>query len=166
MAEKNSKGNKGFNIIIIILLVIIIFALGFVGFLFIKNGSLNQNTNKDPQAINTVSKQSSSNETSTYTYSLDEFLVNLADDNSKRFFKAKIFIGYETDDKKKMDKELEEKVPILRDTINTILRSKKSIDITTKDKVDALKKEIIDKINPYFNYGKINNIYFYEILVQ
>lgn len=166
MAEKKQKSNKGLRIVIIILLVIIIFVLGFVGFLLLKNGKLNQITNKSVQVVNPGNQQPVVSETSTYTYSLDEFLVNLSDDGGKRFFKAKIYIGYETEEKKKMDKELEEKIPILRDTINTVLRSKKTTDITTKDKVDALKKEIIDKINPYFTYGKASNIYFYDILIQ
>lgn len=166
MAEKKEKGNNGLKIIIIVLLVIIIFILGFVGFLLVKNASLSQNTNKTTKIVNFGEQQLAASAISTYTYNLDEFLVNLSDEGGKRFFKAKIYIGYETSNKKKMDKELEEKNPILRDTVNTVLRSKTSSDITTKEKVDALKKEIIDKINPCFTYGKVSNIYFYDILVQ
>jgi flagellar basal body-associated protein FliL len=96
---------------------------------------------------------------------MDEFLVNLTDDGGKKYFKVKLYLGYNTKNKKNMDKELEEKKPILRDAINSVLRSKKSVDITQKG-VEDLKKEILARINPYLESGKAENVYFYDILVQ
>lgn len=166
MAEKKEKGNNGFKIIIIVLLVLIVFALGFVGFLVIKSKGSDKTANSNVQVVDPGSQGAAVTVVSTYSYSLDEFLVNLADDGGKKFFKVKMFIGYESEEEKKIGKELEEKKPILRDAVNSVLRSKKSSDITTQDKVDALKKEIINKLNPYLKNGKVNNIYFYDILVQ
>lgn len=162
MAEGKEKGN-GLKIIIIILLVIIVFGLGFgVYMLFFSNKPANTTTNY-PSSNNTVSN--SVNEMSLYTYSMDEFLVNLTDDGGKKYFKVKLYLGYNTKNKKNMDKELEEKKPILRDAINSVLRSKKSVDITQKG-VEDLKKEILARINPYLESGKAENVYFYDILVQ
>lgn len=96
------------------------------------------------------------------TYDLDEFLVNLADEDGKRYLKIKISLGY---DNKKLDAELEEKKPILRDAIISVLRTKKAADISAKG-IDNIKMELIQRINLNLTKGQLNNIYFNELLVQ
>lgn len=96
------------------------------------------------------------------TFGLDEFLVNLADEDGKRYLKVKVFLGY---DNKKLDTELEEKKPILRDAVISVLRSKKSTDITSKG-IDNIKMEIIQRINATLEKGQLNNVYFNDLLVQ
>jgi flagellar protein FliL len=171
MAEKKEKGN-GLKIAIIILLVIIVLGVGFAGAYFFlgknaagtyvnANTAIPANNNENRIISNTVN-------VSSYTYDMEEFLVNLGDEGGKRFFKVKLFIGYEPTKKKEKDMlaEFEEKKPIIRDAINSVLRSKKSTDIATQSNVDDLKKEILTRIAPYFENGRVNNIYFYNILVQ
>jgi Flagellar basal body-associated protein len=99
---------------------------------------------------------------STKTFGLDEFLVNLADEDGKRYLKVKVFLGY---DNKKLDAELEEKKPILRDAIISVLRTKKAADITPKG-VESVKIEIIQRINLMLEKGQLNNVYINDILVQ
>lgn len=96
------------------------------------------------------------------TFGLDEFLVNLADEDGKRYLKVKVFLGY---DNKKLDTELEEKKPILRDAVISVLRSKKSTDISAKG-IESIKMEIIQRINATLDKGQLNNIYFNDLLVQ
>lgn len=96
------------------------------------------------------------------TFGLDEFLVNLADEDGKRYLKVKVFLGY---DNKKLDTELEEKKPILRDAVISVLRSKKSTDISAKG-IDNIKIEIIQRINATLEKGQLNNVYFNDLLVQ
>lgn len=96
------------------------------------------------------------------TFDLDEFLVNLADEDGKRYLKVKISLGY---DGKKLDSELEEKKPILRDAIISVLRTKKAADVSAKG-VDNIKMEIIQRININLTKGQLNNIYFNNLLVQ
>ena len=96
------------------------------------------------------------------TFGLDEFLVNLADEDGKRYLKVKVFLGY---DNKKLDAELEEKKPILRDAVISVLRSKKSSDINAKG-IESIKMEIIQRINGTLEKGQLNNVYFYDLLVQ
>lgn len=173
MAEKKEKG-KGFKIVIIILGVIIALGLGFGGAYFFlskkaeaANASINNNV---PQAA-VFPNQTMPNvatELSSATFSMDEFLVNLADEGGRRFFKVKIFLGYEPVKKKEEDmkKELEDKKPIVRDAINNILRSKKSADLASQKNIEDLKKEILTKIVPYFQNGRVNNVYINDILLQ
>lgn len=96
------------------------------------------------------------------TFGLDEFLVNLADEDGKRYLKVKISLGY---DGKKLDTELEEKKPILRDAIISVLRTKKAADISSKG-LDNIKMEIIQRINIALTKGQLNNLYFNDLLLQ
>jgi len=172
MAEKKNKEKvqgKGFKIIIIALLAVIIFGLAFtVGWLILdKKNSDESNKTVQSQTVNNNSLNPAS-EISSQTYALDDFLVNLADEGGKRFFKVKIFVGYEPAKKKEEDmiKELDAKKPVLRDSINSVLRSKKTTDLSTQKNIDDLKKEIITRVGSYFENGRINNIYLNDILIQ
>lgn len=161
MAEEK-KSNKGLVIVIIILVVVIVAGGGVAAGFFImgKKASTtvnNTNTNQQLNNTNGVAAQVSS-----ITFPLDEFLVNLSDEGGKRYIKAKILLGYEN---KKLTKELTTKKPIIRDAINSILRSKKTTDFTEKGTED-IKKELLNRINPMLKDGKADNIYFDDILLQ
>lgn len=67
--------------------------------------------------------------------------------------------------KKKLAKELEKKKPILRDAVIGVLRSKKAADINPKN-IDKIKVEIINKISPMLEKGRISSIYFDDLIVQ
>ena len=152
MSDKPKKGNA-FKIIIIILLSLVVIggaAFGTMYFLGEKSSSATANPAKATK-INEL------------TYPLDEFLVNLIDDDGKRYLKLKVVIGYE--DNKKLTAELETKKPIIRDVINTTLRAKKTTDFSAKG-VEDIKNQLIGNINPVLTDGKISNIYFTDILVQ
>ncbi|MBU5591069.1 flagellar basal body-associated FliL family protein [Clostridium sp. MSJ-4] len=157
MSENNVKDKKGGNtlkIVIIILLALVLLGGGvFAGmFLFPKNNGTAQNA------------QASVTKVDEKTFALDEFTVNLSDENGKKYLKVKVFVGYDKKNKK-LEKELEPKKPIMRDAIVSVLRSKKSTDMTVKGTED-LKKEILDRLNPLFNNGRITNVYFNDLLVQ
>jgi flagellar basal body-associated protein FliL len=174
MAEKKEKG-KGVSlkIIIIILAALIVFGGGFGAYWFLlrdKGESTDHATTENHAAATDNTKINMQTtmiyELSPYTYALDEFLVNLADEGGKRYLKVKIVVGYDTKKKKEMDVELEEKKPILKDAIISILRSKKSTDLATEKNVDDLKKELLTRINLFFEYGRANNMYFEDLLIQ
>lgn len=161
MSEKAKKGNKEgkvnkgniFKIVIIVLLsLIVVGGAAFGGMYFAgKTGSsANAKEEKVPE-INEV------------TYSLEEFLVNLSDEDGRRYLKVKVFIAYEENED--LTAELELKKPIIRDAVNTSLRAKKTTDFSATS-VDNIKNELIASINPVLSKGKISHIYFNDILVQ
>lgn len=148
--EKDKVKGKG-KIIIIILLLIVLGAGGFFGYrIFAAN-----NANKKPATTTDKS-------VSTYTFGLDEVLVNLMDEGSTRFIKIQVYIGY---DNKKLTTELTENKAVLRDMVISVLRTKKAEDFSP-DGIDKIKKELLSKINPLLSKGQATNIYFYDILVQ
>jgi flagellar basal body-associated protein FliL len=161
--KKEKKGGKLKIILIVLLIIIAVGGGAFAGYYFFSK--LNNNSAK----TNALPVQTTANTTnvatsvvSGRTYSVDDFLVNLADEDAKRYLKVKVYLGYEN---KKMDKELDTKKPIIRDTINSVLRAKKSTDFTAKGTED-MKKEILQRLNPLFTNGQLDNIYFYDIIVQ
>jgi flagellar FliL protein len=152
MSDKPQKGNMFKVIIIVLLSLIIVGGAAFGGMYFAGK--------KDS---NTTNKTAKSEEVTEITYSLDEFLVNLSDEDGRRYLKAKVFIGYEENEE--LTVELETKKTIIRDVVNTSLRAKKTTDFTGTG-VDTIKKELIAIINPVLTKGKISHIYFNDILVQ
>lgn len=156
---KEKKGGNAFKIIIIVLLVLILLGGGIFAGMFLVSKN-----NSNGTAANSANVENSNVSVDENTFSLDEFLVNLGDDGGKKYVKVKLFIGYDKKNKK-LAAELEPKKPVLRDAVVSVLRSKKSTDLTPKGTED-LKKEIKDRLNPLLNNGKLTNVYFYDILVQ
>lgn len=173
-AEK-TRSSKGKVIILGILILAVVGVGAYFGYnKFIKNGS-----NSSSNVQNTVSQtnrnvQQTNSQTqvqnpaylnqivSAKTFGLDEITVNLADQGTSRYMKATVFLGY---DDKKLDSELNDKKPIIMDAVIGILSSKKASDINPKN-MDSIKMEIIQKINPMLQKGKINNVYFTDLIVQ
>jgi flagellar basal body-associated protein FliL len=172
MAEKKEKikgKGRSSKIIIIVLVVILVFSVGFSGYLFFIKNKADDSSSKLPTALEpakTTNAEASTEYTAPYKYSMEEFLVNLADEGGKRYFKVKLTIGYDTKKTKEMTAEFEEKADNLRDSIISVLRAKKSTELVTQKNIDDLKKDILIKINPIFENGKAYNIYFTDILIQ
>lgn len=163
--EKVGGGNVKLIIIIFVLCIATV-AVGAVGayFYIVKTKGIPVN------AMNTNNIMNNTNEVGTkaseFTVALkNEFLLNLADEGGKRLIKAKISIGY---DNKKLTTEMSEEktVDIMRDIINTVLRSKKADDFKDEKSVNVVKKEILERINQVLKAGRASNVYFPEIIVQ
>ncbi|MCB2359345.1 flagellar basal body-associated protein FliL [Clostridium estertheticum] len=151
MSEKPKKGNSLKLVIIVLLGLIVVGGATFGGMMLAgKKGSTPTSTTK---AV----------ETKEVTYSLDECLVNLTDSDAKRYLKVLVYVGY--GENEELSTELKEQKPIIRDLVIKTLRSKKAADFDDSV-VDNIKKELITKINPVLTKGKIDHIYFNDLLVQ
>lgn len=158
--KKRSGSGKGLKILVILLILIIAVGGGFCAYLLIfKKPSIAAAGQSSTLPSNAVVNNEG---TSKYTAALDDFLVNLSDEGGKKYMKITICIGY---DNKKLATEIEEKTPMIRDAINSVLRSKKSTDMSAKG-VEDLKAEIGNRINPLFENGRVNHVYFSNIIIQ
>jgi flagellar basal body-associated protein FliL len=137
------------RILIIILIVVLLFIIGMFGFAAYKLGIIPSFTSKTEE------------QKKEYTYSLGEFTANL--NEQKRYIKISLTLSYDT---KKLDKELVDKTPQIRDAVNNVLRTKKAGDVGSSSNIEALKKELKDNLNKIVTAGKINNIYIDNILIQ
>lgn len=162
MADSEKKsGIKGsiFKIIIVVFLAAILLGGGaFAGFIFANKsstvaGDTDKNTNQVLQPK---------------TFSLgDDFVVNLQSDGASRYLKAKIYLGFpDTEGSEVMESELESNKPIIRDAVNTVIRSKKAEEFKDEASVEKIKGEMMNRINPLLKEGQIVAIYFYEIIIQ
>ncbi|MBU3186035.1 flagellar basal body-associated FliL family protein [Clostridium estertheticum] len=151
MSEKPKKGNSLKLVIIVLLGLIVVGGATYGGMMLAgKKGATPTTTTK---AV----------ETKEATYSLDECLVNLTDSDAKRYLKVLVYVGY--GENEELSTELKEQKPIIRDLVIKTLRSKKAADFDDSV-VDNIKKELITKINPVLTKGKIDHIYFNDLLVQ
>lgn len=168
-AEK--KGGKKIKFIVIgLIALIIVGAGGYFGYTMFSKQKGTQKTSAQTttQAVTQTTKTAQNQSyleqiVSDKNLSLDEILVNLADEDGKRYLKVKIFVGY--DKNSSLETELTDKKALIRDAVISVLRSKKAAEITPKN-MDNLKMELIQKINPLLKKGQINNVYFNDILVQ
>lgn len=96
-------------------------------------------------------------------YPLDQFIVNLVSNNADRYLKCKIDLEMDSPD---LQKELDKKLPAIRDIIINILSSKTVEEIQTAKGKEKLKEEIKRKINEILTTGEIRHVYFTEFVIQ
>lgn len=149
VAAEKSKGNK-LSVIIIVLLTIVIVGGGTFGVYILLNG----------KGKSTVA--SAKINVPKYAYEIEESTLNLADKNEKRYIKISLYLDY---DNKKLGSELKDKDHIIKDSINSIVRSKTSNDLKGKG-IDELKKQIVETVNSVLTKGKISDVSIYNILIQ
>ncbi len=96
-------------------------------------------------------------------FSLDTFIVNLADKGGTRYLRVTMDLELGNSD---LEDELYKRLPQVRDSLLMILPSKRFEDISTVQGKTALRDEMLEALNGYLGQGKITNIYFKEFVVQ
>ena len=96
-------------------------------------------------------------------FSLDTFIVNLADAGRSRYLRVTMDLELaESNDASKLSERLSQ----VRDSILMILPSKQFDDIASMEGKIALRDEIIAKLNSLFTQNVVSNIFFTEFVVQ
>lgn len=160
--EKEKKG--GVPIIVVILLLVIIIMLGAFGayIMFFNKGGKTSNA---AATTNTVTQ----NDTEEATLSLNETIINLADQGTQRYAKVTVAFGYDSKNSKltsELTDKANDKTPIFSDAVISILRTKTSADLSNNKSLTDIKQEILNAVNPYLKNGKFDNVYFSELVVQ
>lgn len=96
-------------------------------------------------------------------FPLDTFIVNLADKGGKRYLRITIDLEL---DGEELESEIVKRLPQVRDSILTILPTKRFEDISTAKGKAALRDQMLERINGLLARGRITNIYFKEFVVQ
>ena len=96
-------------------------------------------------------------------FSLDTFIVNLADKGGNRYLRVTLDLELDSDE---LESEVAKRLPQVRDSILTILPTKRFEDISSARGKTALRDEMLEKINGMLARGQITNIYFKEFVVQ
>ena len=95
--------------------------------------------------------------------SLDTFIVNLADTGGKRYLRMTIDLELDSEE---LESEVNKRLPQVRDSILTILPTKRFEDISSAKGKTALRDQMLERINGLLARGRVTNIYFKEFVVQ
>ncbi len=96
-------------------------------------------------------------------FPLDTFVVNLADEKSKRYLRVTMQIELKEGEPVEI---LEQRLVQVRDIILMILPTKRFQEIRTADGKTLLRQEMMTRLNTLLKQEVINNIYFTEFVVQ
>ena len=150
------------KILIILIGVMMVFVLGLGGGLFMMWNKLSA---METQAMSPSDQEASVpvEELLGPIYPMDTFIVNLADKGGKRYLRITIDLEL---DGKELESEITKRLPQVRDSILTILPTKRFEDISSAKGKTALRDQMLERINGMLARGQITNIYFKEFVVQ
>jgi len=95
---------------------------------------------------------------------LAPFIVNLADPEGKRYLKLTLAVDAKDP---KLTKEIESRIPMIRDSILLLLTSKTYADIASTAGKIRLRNEILQGINRSLGtLGSVHTVYFTEFVIQ
>ena len=134
---------------------------GYLGWSMIQNGS-GDTSQQQSQTVEAPSPSIPETEVG-QTFDMDPFVVNLNEPGGKRYLKAKV--GLELIEEE-VRKELEARLPQLRDSILLHLSSKTLEEIQSVEGKIELKNALIKRINQVLKKGKIRNLYFTQFVIQ
>ncbi|QCX32342.1 flagellar basal body-associated FliL family protein [Caloramator sp. E03] len=144
MSDK--KSNK---IIMILLIILLVIAVGIAAFFGYSYYSKLKAKNQPQKVVES-------------TVSVDDIIVNLADEDTRVYLKTKISLGYT---KKGAENDINAVMPQIRDKINSYLRTKKSSDFQ-KDGLNKIRDELLKQINDVLGDPVVTHVYFYDIIIQ
>ena len=153
MAEEKAeekKGGRKILFLIPILLLVLAVAGGGVYF-FLLNKSKKEGEEKiSPSHVGVM-------------VDLGVFTVNLADKGTDAY--ARVAITLELSNEK-VKQEVDKRMPIIKDAIIDVISSKTSDFVRTPEGREALRLELIKRLNIILMEGGVRNIYFTEFVVQ
>ena len=146
----------------IVIAAMLVITIGLAGGFFMMWNKLSEiNTAKNAES-NTEVEQNQAAQLGPL-FSLDTFIVNLADEERNRYLRITMDLELRAPDNTDM---LNERLPQIRDRILMILPTKRFEDIASVEGKIALRDEIIGKLNSLFPAEVVSNIFFTEFVVQ
>ncbi|QER42135.1 flagellar basal body-associated FliL family protein [Thermodesulfobacterium sp. TA1] len=156
-AEKQEAGKKGgkkkFLLFLVVGLLVIALASGVVLFLMGKKGEEKEGgkkAKKESAAVKVI-------------YPLEPVVVNLLDPTGKRYLQVRLAFGVAD---KKAEEEIKVKEPMIKDVIITYLSSKTPEEVMQPDAKEAIKKDLLVKINEALGEEIVLAIYITQYIVE
>jgi flagellar FliL protein len=95
-------------------------------------------------------------------FTIEEVTVNIADTRGNRFVRA----GVDFEAAPAVLEELEANRPRMVDTLGQVLSTKTLDELTSPNIRGTLRQELLGIINPTLKQGRVDNVYFTDLLVQ
>lgn len=152
------------KIVFLLIGVLMLLMLGLGGGLFMMWSKLSDlNAQSTANAANDPAAEKKIEHPLGPIYSLDTFIVNLADKGGNRYLRVTMDLELGDPD---LEAEITKRLPQVRDSILMILPTKRFEDISTVQGKTALRDQIMQTVNGFLAQGKITNIFFKEFVVQ
>ncbi|HHY06623.1 MAG TPA: hypothetical protein GX532_06605 [Clostridia bacterium] len=142
---KPSNNNEKVLIVLLIVLFLVMFSSGFLVYKLVLAKSFDTE--------NTMTKVGP-------IYETEEFIVNFSG-SVKHYLKAQFALEVSN---KKVKKEIEEKKPLLQDTINMILLNQ-TMEVLTSEGREDLKDSLMESINEFLDTGSVEKIHYLVFLL-
>lgn len=94
---------------------------------------------------------------------LEDFVVNLLDEQESRYLKASISLEME---KPEAVAEVEQRLPQVRDAILLLIGSKTFVELRDVQGKLQLRAELLAKVNELLKAGKVTQVYFTDFVIQ
>lgn len=152
------------KIVFLLIGVLLILMLGLGGGLFMMWNKLSDlNAQSMANAANNPEAEVNIEHPLGPIFSLDTFIVNLADKGGNRYLRVTMDLELGNPE---LEAEITKRLPQVRDSILMILPTKRFEDISTVQGKTTLRDQIMETINGFLAQGKITNIFFKEFVVQ
>ena len=151
------------KIIIALVAVLFIVMIGLTGGLFMIWTKLSAPAAQADIAVGAEDQDQQTQQSLGPIYSLDTFIVNLADDGGKRYLRVTMDLELANGT---AANDIEKRLPQVRDSILMVLPTKRFDDIQTVDGKISLRNEIMANLNGLFGQERISNIFYTEFVVQ
>ena len=145
------------TLIFVALALVLIIISGTIAFLVSRRAGAPPTTEK-------ISPEFVEKENPLAYYDLESFSINTSDTDEPHFLKLTLSLGYDMG-KVEIQTELVQRRAQLRDIIISVVGAKRYTDLNTQDKRDALKEDLIRRINEILQKGKIKGIAFTEFVL-
>lgn len=151
---KEPKKKSPMKLILIVVIALIAVGGGATAFIMMKGGGGDEDSEATPEAeIAEIGE----------IVHLEEFTVNLSDNAGQHYLRVKIDLEV---DAPELVNLIEQRTPLIRDTILLLLSGLTLEDINTVEGKDALKASILSRVEQHLRAGAIRRVLFVEFLVQ
>jgi len=140
-----------------------VLVMGFLGLLLTGGGLVAYVLMTDEPPVGKEAQAGQGSLHNHVTMSLDPFLVNLADKESRRYLKLKVELEINSEGTKE---ELQQFLPHIRDSLILLLSSKTYLDISSLEGKQQLKNEIKQRVAAIPGGKKVSNVLFTEFVAQ
>jgi flagellar FliL protein len=150
-------------IILIAAASVLLLGLMGAGFFVIWSKVSNMAPGGEPVAQQAEAAEEAAKPTIGPIYSLESFIVNLAEPGGKRYLRVTMDLELSTE---AVAEEITKRLPQVRNSMLMILPSKKFEEISTIEGKNTLRDEIVVTLNEFLQTGTVTNLYFTEFVVQ
>ena len=151
------------KLIIVIIIPLILMSVGSFSFIVWNRASFFSSQSEKDKEPESEKVPENNSELIRPVYSLDTFIVNLAEKGGRRYLRVKMDLELKDET---LVEEIEKRLSQIRDSILMILSTKRFEDINSVEGKIALRDEIMTKLKSSLKDGNITNIYFIEFVIQ